>query len=378
MRLLVLYQAADPALDQPGYFDGFERMVRDGELEAHIPVGYLGVASNFGWDGLWEKVYEIAQDLETDAIFLQFFHTNMPNPLSGISRIRALPCRPLFFTSLGDAFGRWVHTVPRSFCVASSASDLTFLTGMGHIAQQLLRFGSRNLVLMPNGCCQVRFANSRVDPSARTDFDVCFVGSKMRAHNPLSHFYWCGKRRVEFANAFTKRYGARFGLFGKGWEGNLSWGGAIPHRLQQDVYRKAEVVAGGIPLAYHDYYTSDRVFIATASGVPLIDYYLPGVDMLLRDRRDWWLAHNLDEMIALTDMLLEMPRRTRLELGEQTRHNILAHHTQYHRCQQMIGIVKTLLEARHRGGRAPLPQLPFLEPASSASQAGEAVIGWQG
>jgi hypothetical protein len=73
MRVVVLYQAHDAARDQPGYYDGFERLVAEGELETHYAIPYYGIAEEHGWPALWDQAYVAARKIEADAIFLQFF-----------------------------------------------------------------------------------------------------------------------------------------------------------------------------------------------------------------------------------------------------------------------------------------------------------------
>jgi spore maturation protein CgeB len=231
---------------------------------------------------------------------------------------------------------------------------------------------------MPSACCQVSFSAQPSNAFAQPEFDVAFVGSRIRSRNPLGHFYWVTRRRVEFVRAFTKRYGRRFGLFGKGWEGNRSWQGPVPYAGQNDAYRRSAVALGGMPHGYHDYYTSDRPFIAAASGVPLVDYWIPGVERILKPGRDWWLARNQQEMFGLCDRLLEMPNSERLRCGQEARESILAHHTQYQRCREMIEIAKSVREARLSGRRAPEPKLGFLSHSSVAASPPDSVVAWQG
>jgi hypothetical protein len=376
MRLLVLYQARDATADQPGYYDGFERLTAEGQLQAHAAIPYRVVAEERGWQALWDDAESAARD--ADAVLLQFFHSPMPDPGERILRIRNLPNHPLIFASLGDPYGRWSHRVPRSFRVASRLAEASFLSGMGYVARQLLRSGGRNLVLMPLGCCQVRFSSAPAEPASNPEFDACFVGSRISCRNPFSHFYPVSRRRAEFVAAFTKRYGRRFGLFGHGWEGNPAWQGAVPYLSQLDVYRRSAVVLGGMPNALHDYYASDRPFIAIASGVPLLDYWVRGVDRILEPAHDWWLARDLKQMLGLCDRLLEMPSGERLRIGAAARERVLAHHTQYHRCEAMVEIMKSLLRARREGRLAPPPELNFLGRSHESESVSEAIAGWRG
>ena len=374
MKLLVLYQARDAISDQPGYHDGFERLVDEGMLDAHVGIPYRGVSQARGWDALWSEAYDIARRIEADAVFLQFFHGAIPDPRAGIQRLKGLPFKPTLFTSSGDGFGRWTKRVPKCLRIASALSDVSFLTGMGYLARQLARSGGRNLALMPNGCCQVRFSAPAGPSLSEPEFDVAFVGSRIRSWNPLR----MGRQRVKFVTACAKRYGRRFGLFGNGWNGNPSWQGPLSYADQHQAYRRSAVALGGMPNAYHDYYTSDRVFIAVASGVPFVDYWVSGVDRILEHGRDWWLAQNENEMFRLCDRLLEMPSSDRVRLGQEARERILNHHTQYHRCQEMIEIVKDVRAARISGGRAARPKLTFLSNPPVAGLAPEPIVGWEG
>lgn len=200
-----MYQAHDAARDHPGYYYGFERLAQEGVLRAHAAIAYYSVVEERGWAGLWAEAARAAQAMEADAIFLHWFHVGkIPNPAPGILRLKNLPNRPTVFASLGDPFGRWTKRVPGCFRVASRLADVSFLTGMGYIAQQLRGWGSRNLVLMANGCCQARFA-SAVDPSDNPQFDVVFIGSRLRPRNPLGHHFWVARRRKQLVEAFTRR-----------------------------------------------------------------------------------------------------------------------------------------------------------------------------
>ena len=378
MRLLVLYQASNAAADHPGFFEAFDRLVSEGSLGAHVGIPFVGVAARKGWGGLWAEAEQIARSVEAEAVFLHFFHASMPDPTRGILRLKNLPSRPTMFTSLGDPYGHWTNRIPKSFRVASALADVSFLTGMGSLARQLRGWGSRNLVLMPHGCCQVRFSSPANDGQVRRQFDVAFIGSRIRSRNALGYFHRVARKRVEFVEAVTKRYGRRFGLFGHGWEGNPVWQGPIPPHRQVEAYRRSAVALGGMPNAFYDFYTSDRPFIAIASGVPFVDYWVKGVDCLLAPGRDWWLARTQEEMFGLCDQLLEMPNEERIRLGEAAREQVLTHHTQYHRCREMISIVKSIRDARLSGQKAPLPKLEFLASSHAQAPFPESIVGWEG
>jgi hypothetical protein len=377
VRLVVLYQAEDVARDQPGYHDGFLRLVQEGVVTEYRGIPYLSAVPKMGWPGLWAEAQRHCRDIEADAVFLQFFHEeSMPDPVSGIEGLRSLPSRPVVFSSVGDGFGRWGKRIPRTYKTAARLSDVNFLTSMGYLAAELGRSEVKNIVLMPNGVCQIRFG-AALEPAAYTPVhDVVFVGNSLGAKNPFSDLFWGERRRREFVAAFSKYFGARFAVYGMNWSGRNAHG-PIAYADQHAVYHRSRVIAGGVPFVWCDYYTSDRVFIALASGIPFVDFAVPMVDQLFQDGRDWWLASTTEEMIAACRRLLEKPDNERLEIAAKTREMILQAHTQYHRCSQMVEIVREIRFARQIGRPAVTPRLPFLR-GDSLNRRFPAIVNWQG
>ena len=83
-------------------------------------------------------------------------------------------------------------------------------------------------------------------------------------------------------------------------------------------------------------------------------------------------------MIACCDRLLALSSPERLALGRRAREHTLARHTQYHRCREMVEIVRQVRAARLEGRRATEPRLSFLAPATPGQNAPPAIVAWQG
>jgi hypothetical protein len=85
-------------------------------------------------------------------------------------------------------------------------------------------------------------------------------------------------------------------------------------------------------------------------------------------------------MMRWCDHLLSLSQAERLRLGGCAREYILTFHTQYHRCREMIDIVRDLRAARSRGTTATRPQLSFLrqETINPSLVYPAAVVNWQG
>lgn len=376
IRLLVLYQGKTLE-DHAGYHDGFQHLLSEGILSEYKAIPYYGYAEKHGWDDLWEEAITIVKKHQMDVVFLQFFHGPIPDPTKRILQLKQCPSNPTIFTSLGDPFGIYIKPVPKSYRIASRLADINFLTGMGKLATGLARNGSKNLVLMPHGCCQVRFSSQMTISEYNPQFDVVFIGNRMRSRYCIGSSSYYGFWRDLLVKKLTKRYGKKFGLWGKGWTGHPSWQGSIPYDRQHESIRKGRIQIGGYPNSLNDYYTSDRVFIALASGIPFVDYRVPGVECIFKDEQDWWLGDTLDEMVKKVDELLEKPQDELLAIGAKVREVILGNHTQYNRCQQMVMIAKEYRRERQNTGYASKPELPFLK-YSSSIKVGSPIINWQG
>lgn len=361
MRLLVLMQG-HAASDHPGFHDGFNRLVREGVLTYYEAIPYWGFAAEFGWQALYQHAFERAQAIAADAIFLQFFHGEIPSPAQFIKRVKGIPSAPLVFSSCGDPFGQYAKRLPLSMIEASRFSDVSFYTGMGHIAQQAVAAGAKNVLLMPHGCCQVRFGsidNARIE---EPEYDIVFIGSRISSRNPFSPLFRSGRARLNMVTALQQRYGKRFALFGQNWEGFLSWRGSIKFDRQVDTYRKARLIIGGYPNVFADYYTSDRPFIAMTSGIPFLDQRVARIDRFFKDGEHWYLYDDFNSMIRLIDKLLDEDQSILRQQAETTTTLIREKHTQYHRVREMVEIVASLRDGRMKGNKVLPPVFSYFLP----------------
>ncbi|TAN36488.1 MAG: hypothetical protein EPN23_08345 [Verrucomicrobia bacterium] len=377
MKLLSLLQGGKVE-DQIGYHRACEQLCSEGFLETYRAIPFLGRHTSAAWATLCRETLSTAAEIQADAVFFQFFHDHrMPCPDDLVAALRALPAKPALFTSAGDSFGLFTRSFPSAFRSVSRAADVTFLTGMGYMADSLVNSGSRNIVLMPNGFCQTRFAAGV--PVNQPEFDVVFVGSNSKARNPFSYIRRLQRERYRQITLLQLHYGSRFALYGRGWEGFKSWQGPIPYAEQQTKSQQGRVIVGGYPGGLMDYYTSDRVLIAIASGVPFVDYWTPRVDTLFRQGEHWHLYRNEQEMLATIDRLLAMTDQDRRQLGVVTAEYAGRKHQQYHRMKNMLAIVRDQRAARHRGVHPALPGLEyFLPEVDVTAEMSFAVRAWNG
>ena len=359
MRLLFLVQGMTHH-DQPGYHDGFQRVLARGLLTDYQQLCYPAMVKSLGYGRFCDRVIQKAHQMDAHVVFLQFphgFRELNPDFFTGLRR--ALP-GVIICSSNGDGFSPIIKPLPRSLVTAARYSDLTFTTSMGWISRQWIKQGARNIVLMPNGFCQVRFGKAA--PSKSPEFDIAFVGSLYRSRNPLRRFHPFNRRRKTMVEQLTRRYGKKFGLFGHGWQGNPSWQGPLDYAAQEACYQNARMVFGGSPHNRDPFYHSDRFFIAAVSGSPLVDTFIPGLGHFLLPDTHWHPVSQKSELVPTLDRLLDMDEVQLKSMGQRTREFCLDHHSQYHRVHNMIEIIHTLKEARDAGVLPVMPPLRYFHP----------------
>ncbi len=377
MRLLMLLQGRTVA-DQPGYHQGLLRLVEQGQLQAAQALPYLGVpADSQPTEQAFAQALRLITHEGYDTLWLQCYHGPLPDPRPFLHAARQLCPELLVLCSSGDAFGRWMHRTPASLRQACGAADLNFLTALGPVADAVVASGARNVVLMPHGACQVRFAAQPPQQEA-PPFDVVFVGSHHAGRNPFNPINRAARQRRAMVQALARRYGPRFGLFGRGWDGQPGWQGPVPFADQHQAMAQGRLQLGGFPGSRAPYYLSDRPYIAMASATPLLDYRLEGVARLAREGEHWALYDDLPDLLRLCDRSLALGEDLRA-MGRAARDYVLGAHTQYHRVSEMLRIATDLREARRQGRRLP-PPAPgiFHEGVRPEDEIPQVVRAWAG
>jgi hypothetical protein len=384
MRFLFFVQGKTVE-DQMGYDGGFRQILKEGGLSAYQTFPWLGYVREHGWDAFFAKARECVEEFQPDAIYLQFFHDDQAPDSSGfIKMLRRAAPQAVIAVSAGDPFS-WNNILqrkyPQGFLSAATLADVTFTTSMGRCADYLARSGVGNIVLLPLGACQIRFVPKPIRiADYKPDFDVVFIGNGgWRSKNPRYITFWSSRKRDWMVNRLQKRYGKRFGLFGNGWSGKPSWQGSVSYAQQMDACRNSQVVFGGCPGSSEDYYTSDRPFIQGVSGIPLVDWYVPRADRILRDQDHWYLVHDANGMIRQIDRLLETDAGERLRRGAETAEYIHKKLSQEAFMRFFVNTISAFRNARLQGGNAPLPALDFFLPETDLRQEKQfALRNWQG
>jgi hypothetical protein len=351
----------------PDIIDGLKRLARAGLVRGQECIEVRPEDALQRADEYWKQIVDHVRDRQSEIVVFHHFHNRrLPDPRPVLRQLKSLSHRPIVAVTNGDAFcNKFLRpSFPRMFLQAAEEADIVFSSSMGAIADHLAKRSRSKVALMPHGACQARFGQvPSIARDVEPEFNAVFIGSNNRPRNPSRPYHWYARRRERLINLLTARFGSKFAVFGRGWEGLPSWQGPLPFEQQQVACQRAELVVGGVPFSSARYYTSDRVFIHIASGVPFVDVAVEGVETILRDGEHWHLVQSIREVADRCDELLCRPRAERLDAGRAAAEFVLAHHTIEERCRSMITLLGHHREAVVvRGDPPPLPDFDFFLP----------------
>jgi hypothetical protein len=265
---------------------------------------------------------------------------------------------------------------PKMFMQGAGSSDLVLTSSMGESADYIAQKTSARISLLPLAAPQATRGRCPPRPHQR-DYQVVFIGSNNRARNPLKPFHWYARDRERLVRGLASRFGAKFAVFGHGWEGIASWQGPAPFDQQVAICQRAEVVVGGVPFSRARYYMSNRPFIQIASGVPFVDLAVPGVGKILREGDHWFLSESIEGVIEYCDDILSRPIRQRDELAGAAAAYVAQGHTDEARLRSLVATLAGVHRER-LGGPASRPDFRFFLPEVVIEQElAHATRGWK-
>jgi hypothetical protein len=379
MRLLFVVQGHSEQ-DQIGYTSEARQLLAEGfltNLTFFFP--FHDFAQRNSWEDTWKALIQAAKDSEPTCIFFQFFNYHAEAIATLIKGLGSLPSKPLIMTSYGDPFSSnllFSHP-PSSFMRIARAADLNFQTTMGRCSNYLSRNAIRHIVFCPHGFCQKRFSQPPSELDTKRSFAVSFVGSRNISKNPLSTLFYTGRRRQGLVSLLQRDFGSRFAIFGHGWEGFPSWQGPVPYANQIDAIRKSELFFGGYPGSRDLLYQSDRPWIALLSGVPFIDWDVPGLSWMLQDGEDWYPVSSASQMINQIKFLLSQDQKLLQEKAHLAALRATFRHSQYHRMRFMVRTASLLWSARDSRKTPPVPSFDFFLPEVDIQKIlPKILVGW--
>lgn len=350
MKLLFVSQGRT-TVDHPGWKASLRRLQTEGVIETWVDLPWIGYGETHGWKGLYNHIVHLCEENKFDVVYFHYFHKyGVPSPAECIRALRLLKPRPIIVVSCGDGFNVHIYEpfhYPRNFRISATMADLVFSTQMGQAADAMQRWGAKNVVLTPNSLCPVRFKSYQTDPvKHRFDFDVVMIGSRnAMGRNPLFWHITAPRVRRKIAEALTRRFGKRLGLFGHHWDGFVSAQGPCSFDTQQETFRRGRIIVGGNPYSYCDYYSSNRLFFEVASGIPTVELRVPHLDKIFRDGDQVYFADSVDDIVAKCEWLLKQDPVELYDKASRAAAEVAEKHTQYHRMKFMLDVIRHYRDA---------------------------------
>lgn len=303
--------------DQIGPRRAFERALAEGRLSAYQAYSYLVRAKEHGnHRASLEELFKTARDFAPDVIFVQHMTDSYPVGRAYLGQLKSLPSRPRLVLWEGDAYGRSIKKPDTTLCAVMAESDMTFLVGLGYLADAARAAGASKIRFAPHSYDGERFGLPWVPPRQRP-LDAVMIANLHSMKRIPGLYLPGGRQRKQLAHAFHKSLGERFAVYGggAGWKREPYARGPIAFHQQSDMIRSAWLSVAWDHFDDLPMYSSDRLPISLACGVPHLTNCQPGYELAFGGIPGLYWFHTPKEAVDIALYLLSMPVDKRIELG---------------------------------------------------------------
>ena len=305
--------------DQIGPRMAFEQLHSSGVFSDYSAYSYLvrqHVLQNHA--AALNEFLASAASFAPDIIFIQHPGNGYPMDRDFLQRLKGLPSKPKLVLYEEDPYGYLVKRMDATIKAVLAESDICFLGGTGYLADMAHKAGAKTVRYAPHSYDNKRFG-THWTPTLSRRFDAVMI-----ANLPiLKRIPWLyvpgGRNRKRTAQALYKQLGERFVVYGGdlGWQGEPYCQGKIPFNKQGEVIRDAWMSVNWGQYDEIAMYSSDRLPISLACGVPHITNYQTGYEHLFSGIPGLFIAKSPKEVADIALYLLSLPIERRNELGLQ-------------------------------------------------------------
>ena len=316
LRLLYLPNEATEG-DQIGPRRAFERFLAEGGLSAYLAYSYRVRAKALeSHHAALDELLHTAREFAPDVIFVQHMTDVYPVSQAYLRQLKALPSYPRLVLWEGDAFGRILKKPDATLLAVMAESDMTFLVGLGYLADMARDAGAPRVRLAPHSYDSQRFDLPWVPPRQRA-LDAVMIANLHRLKRVPGLYMPGGRQRKQLARRFYQTLGDRFAVYGggAGWQGERYAHGTISFEQQGSMIRSAWLSVAWDHFDDLPMYSSDRLPISLACGVPHLTNYQPGYERLFGNIPGLYWFHTTKEAVDIALYLLSIPVDQRIELG---------------------------------------------------------------
>ena len=186
------------------------------------------------------------------------------------------------------------------------------------MAEIALKVGAKRVRLMLDSYHDDLFG-TQWTPTKERKFDVVMLSNLVYVRGIPNLSLPGGLKRRELARRFHRFFGDRFALFGtgKGWDGEAYCRGPIPYEEQEKYIRSAWLTVGFDNFSGIAMYSSDRIPISLACGVPHITNYKRGYEHLYYSNTPGLnVVKTTSEAIDVALYIMSISIEERIELGK--------------------------------------------------------------
>jgi len=265
-----------------------------------------------------EALYQAAAAFAPDVIYWQHLNRSYPVERTFLQRLKALPSRPRFVWHDPDPYGKYIKPVDAVMRDALAECDMAILVGLGYLAAEVRRAGAPRVLFAPHSYDDERFGQPW-QPTLTRHHDAIMIANLTCLKRVPFLFLPGGRQRKQLARTFHRAYGERYAVFGagQGWQGEPYCRGPIAFDAQQQAIRESWLTVNWGQFDDIAMYSSDRLPISLAAGVPHITNHQRGYEHLFPDARGIYFVHSPAEALDVADMLLSLPREQLIAIGEQ-------------------------------------------------------------
>ena len=303
--------------DQVGPRKAFAKLREDGVLAAYQAYSYLVERSRArDHRAAVQELRATVEAFQPDVVFVQHLNDSYPLTRADLQALKGVASTPKLVWHDGDAYGRWIKPLDATMKASIAESDMAVLVGLGYLAREVRRAGARRVLLAPHSFDDVRFGQPW-RPTIRREHDAIMIANLTCLKRiPFLHMPG-GARRKRLARTFHAAYGDRYAVFGsgQGWRGEPYCRGPIAFDAQERTIRSSWLTINWGQFDGLPWYSSDRLPISLAAGVPHISNRQRGYEHLFADAPGLYLVDAPDEALDVADALLSMPRARLIEIG---------------------------------------------------------------
>jgi hypothetical protein len=305
--------------DQVGPRKAFRLLHEQGELSALGSYSYLVERQRFKTQAeALEDLYQASAAFGPDLIFWQHLNSSYPVEREFLRRLKALPSKPKLVWHDPDPYGKLIKPIDPIMKNAIAECDVAILVGLGYLAEDVRKAGAPRLLFAPHSYDDERFGQPWQGTLERK-YDAIMIAN-LTCLKRIPFLYLPGGRyRKVMSRAFYGAYGDRYAVFGagQGWDGEPYCRGPIAFNQQESTIRSAWLTINWGQFDKIAMYSSDRLPISMATGVPHITNYQRGYEHLFPGAKGIYFVHSPGEALDVADMLLSMPREQLIEIGQE-------------------------------------------------------------